>query len=173
MPAVSSAKPRHVSHGHAHSARLVCQRQRQKGQVLAVVNGTASRIAPARSLREEWLADIDMDYSVFGCAHPHSKWRRQCGGAKPCQTRLPFRLHTNTHFGSLMSATVPPTLPRAVPGAPAEEQAAVFEDDPRVHFDKQTSRWRLEDGDAEFEYEPSRAVWIPVVSLPLPTPQRI
>jgi hypothetical protein len=71
-----------------------------------------------------------------------------------------------------MSATVPTALPRAAPGAPAEEQAAAFEDDPRVHFDTQSSRWRLEDGDAEFEYEPSRAVWIPVVSLPLPAPAK-
>lgn len=72
-----------------------------------------------------------------------------------------------------MSAAVPTSLPRAAPGAPAEEQAAAFEDDPRVHFDTQSSRWRLEDGDAEFEYEPSRAVWFPVVSLlPLPAPQK-
>jgi hypothetical protein len=79
--------------------------------------------------------------------------------------RLPFRLYTR-----LMSATVPTALPRAAPGAPAEEQAAAFEDDPRVYFDTQSSRWRLEDRDAEFEYEPSRAVWLPVVSLPLPAP---
>lgn len=71
-----------------------------------------------------------------------------------------------------MSATVPTSLPRAAPGAPAEEQAAAFEDDPRVHFDTQSSRWRLEDGDAEFEYEPVRAVWFPVVSLPLPAPAK-
>ena len=71
-----------------------------------------------------------------------------------------------------MSATVPTSLPRAAPGAPAEEQAAAFEDDPRVHFDTQSLRWRLEDGDAEFEYEPSRAVWFPVVSLPLPAPAK-
>jgi len=57
----------------------------------------------------------------------------------------------------------PAALPRAAPGAPAEEQAAAFEDDPRVHLDTQSGRWRLEDGDAEFEYEPSRAVWVPVV----------
>ena len=64
-----------------------------------------------------------------------------------------------------MSATVAPTtLPRAAPGAPPEEQAAAFEDDPRVYFDTQNARWRLEDGDDELEYEPSKAVWIPVVS---------
>ncbi|KAN0107202.1 hypothetical protein V8E52_010404 [Russula decolorans] len=62
-----------------------------------------------------------------------------------------------------MSATVLSALPRAAPGAPAEEQASAFEDDPRVYFDTQSSRWRLEDGDAELEYEPSRAVWMPVV----------
>jgi len=74
-----------------------------------------------------------------------------------------------------MSAMAPPAaLPRAAPGAPAEEQAAAFEDDPRVHFDTQSSRWRLEDGDAEFEYEPSRAVWIPVVSsAPPPNPATV
>jgi hypothetical protein len=64
-----------------------------------------------------------------------------------------------------MSATAAPTaLPRAAPSAPPEEQAAAFEDDPRVYFDTQNGRWRLEDGDAELEYEPSKAVWIPVVS---------
>ncbi len=72
-----------------------------------------------------------------------------------------------------MSATAPTTLPRAAPGASAEEQATAFEDDPRVYFDTQSRQWRLEDGDAELEYEPAKAVWIPVVSLPLPTPQRL
>jgi len=62
-----------------------------------------------------------------------------------------------------MSATAPTTLPRAAPGASAEEQAAAFEDDPRVYFDTQSRQWRLEDGDAELEYEPAKAVWIPVV----------
>jgi hypothetical protein len=71
-----------------------------------------------------------------------------------------------------MSATVLSALPRAAPGAPAEEQASAFEDDPRVYFDTQSSRWRLEDGDAELEYEPSRAVWMPVVSLPPPSPAK-
>ena len=69
-----------------------------------------------------------------------------------------------------MSATAPTALPRAAPGAPAEEQAAAFEDDPRVYFDTQGGRWRLEDGDTELEYEPSKAVWIPLVSLPPPPP---
>ncbi len=67
-----------------------------------------------------------------------------------------------------MSPTASPPFPRAPPGAPAEQQAAAFEDDPRVHFDTQSARWRLEDGDAEYEYEPTKAVWFPVVSLPLP-----
>ena len=67
-----------------------------------------------------------------------------------------------------MSSTASPPFPRAPPGAPVEQQATAFDNDPRVHFDKQSSRWRLEDGDAEYEYEPSKAVWIPVVSLPLP-----
>ncbi|KAH9061363.1 hypothetical protein EDB87DRAFT_1682783 [Lactarius vividus] len=62
-----------------------------------------------------------------------------------------------------MSATASPPFPRAPPGAPAEQQAAAFDDDPRVHFDTQSARWRLEDGDAEYEYEPSKAVWFPVV----------
>lgn len=68
----------------------------------------------------------------------------------------------------VMSATSSPPFPRAPPGAPTEQQANAFDDDPRVHFDTQSARWRLEDGDAEYEYEPSKAVWIPVVSLPLP-----
>jgi hypothetical protein len=71
-----------------------------------------------------------------------------------------------------MSATASTALPRAALGASVEEQAAAFEDDPRVHFDTQGGQWRLEDGDAEFEYEPSRAVWIPVVSSPLPAPSQ-
>ncbi|KAI0266763.1 hypothetical protein BC834DRAFT_823504 [Gloeopeniophorella convolvens] len=62
-----------------------------------------------------------------------------------------------------MSGSGPATFPKAAPGAPAEEQAAAFDDDPRVHFDTQSRRWRLEDGDAEFEYEPTMAVWLPVV----------
>ncbi|KAH9978651.1 splicing factor u2af-associated protein 2 [Lactifluus volemus] len=63
----------------------------------------------------------------------------------------------------LMSAIVPVVFPKATPGAPAEEQAAAFEDDPRVHLDKLSGQWRLEDGDSEFEYDPLKAVWIPVV----------
>ncbi|KAN0129771.1 hypothetical protein V8E53_012436 [Lactarius tabidus] len=62
-----------------------------------------------------------------------------------------------------MSATASPPFPRAPPGASAEKQATAFGDDPRVSFDTQIARWRLEDGDAEYEYEPSKAVWIPVV----------
>jgi len=72
-----------------------------------------------------------------------------------------------------MSATAPTTLPRAAPGASAEEQAAAFEDDPRVYFDTQSRQWRLEDGDAELEYEPAKAVWIPVVSSAPPNPATI
>jgi HIV Tat-specific factor 1 len=72
-----------------------------------------------------------------------------------------------------MSAIEPVVFPKATPGAPAEEQAAAFEDDPRVHFDTLSGRWRLEDGDSEFEYDPFKAVWIPVVSLPLPAPQKL
>ena len=99
-----------------------------------------------------------------------SDFRFEVPRAKPCQTRLT----PTPQVSCLMSVIMAPTaLPRAAPGAPAEEQAAAFEDDPRVHFDTQSARWRLEDGDAEFEYEPSRAVWFPVVSLPLPTPQRL
>jgi HIV Tat-specific factor 1 len=63
----------------------------------------------------------------------------------------------------LMSATASPPFPRAPPGASAAKQATAFGDDPRVSFDTQIARWRLEDGDAEYEYEPSKAVWIPVV----------
>ncbi|KAI9509404.1 hypothetical protein F5148DRAFT_759525 [Russula earlei] len=57
----------------------------------------------------------------------------------------------------------PTALPRAAPDASAEELAVAFEHDPRVYLDTQSGRWRLEDGDAEFEYQPARAVWIPVV----------
>lgn len=161
------------------------QRQRQEDQVLAVATGTGIGTGTASwisSLREERVRSTPFaighpicDFWVpAGCPHQYCKWRRQCVVA-PSRAKHAYPFDsTHTHFiGSLMSATTPPTaLPRAAPGAPAEEQATAFEDDPRVYFDTQSSRWRLEDGDAELEYEPSRAVWIPVVSLPLPAPQK-
>lgn len=97
--------------------------------------------------------------------------RRTIGLPIPAEaSSAPSRAKHAPRLHSLMSVMAPTAMPRAAPGAPAEEQAAAFEDDPRVHFDTQSARWRLEDGDAEFEYEPSRAVWIPVVSLPPPNP---
>ena len=83
-----------------------------------------------------------------------------------CANTRPFT--PSGYVPELMSATASPPFPRAPPGASAEKQATAFGDDPRVSFDTQIARWRLEDGDAEYEYEPSKAVWIPVVSLPLP-----
>jgi hypothetical protein len=100
------------------------------------------------------------------------EWEATSSGAPSGAKHAFVPLHDLTCELFLMSAMAPSAaLPRAAPGAPAEEQAAAFEDDPRVHLDTQSGRWRLEDGDAEFEYEPFRAVWIPVVSPPLPTPQ--
>lgn len=52
----------------------------------------------------------------------------------------------------------------ATAGASLEDQAATFESDPRIHFSTVTGRWTLEDDDGnEFEYDPVKAAWLPVV----------
>ena len=50
-------------------------------------------------------------------------------------------------------------------GASPEVLTAAFEADERIHFSTVTRRWTLEDeSGAEWEYEPVKAVWVPVVS---------
>jgi HIV Tat-specific factor 1 len=46
---------------------------------------------------------------------------------------------------------------------------ASFHEDPRAFFNKETGTWRLEDDDGdEFEYDQTKAAWIPLVrNLPL------
>lgn len=56
-------------------------------------------------------------------------------------------------------------LPTALAGSSAEAQAAAFADDDRIHFDRTTGTWRLEDDDGnEMEYDAAKGVWVPVVS---------
>ena len=51
-----------------------------------------------------------------------------------------------------------------VAGASHETQAAAFASDPRIHFSTVTRRWAFEDDDGnEFEYDPVKATWLPVV----------
>ncbi|KZV73351.1 hypothetical protein PENSPDRAFT_649077 [Peniophora sp. CONT] len=56
------------------------------------------------------------------------------------------------------------SLPTAAAGASAEAQTAAFESDPRIHYDRQSATWRLEDenGD-ELEYDAAKGIWVPVV----------
>ncbi|KIK03472.1 hypothetical protein K443DRAFT_653246 [Laccaria amethystina LaAM-08-1] len=54
--------------------------------------------------------------------------------------------------------------PSAAVGSSAEAQAAAFADDPRVYFSKTANTWRYEQEDGtEMEYDPSNAVWVPLV----------
>ena len=55
-------------------------------------------------------------------------------------------------------------LPTAALGASAEAQTAAFESDPRIHFDRQSGTWKLEDDDGnEMEYDAAKGAWVPVV----------
>ena len=64
----------------------------------------------------------------------------------------------------LMSTS--PALPTAALGASAEAQAAAFETDPRIHFDRQSGTWRLEDDNGdELEYDAAKGKWVPVVRI--------
>ena len=57
-----------------------------------------------------------------------------------------------------------PALPTAVAGSSAEAQAAAFAEDDRIHFDRTTGTWRVEDDDGnEWEYDAAKAVWVQVV----------
>ncbi|KAI0315475.1 hypothetical protein OF83DRAFT_353516 [Amylostereum chailletii] len=55
-------------------------------------------------------------------------------------------------------------LPSAVAGSSQEDQAAAFAEDPRIHFDRPSGTWRLEDDNGdELEYDPAKGVWVPLV----------
>lgn len=49
------------------------------------------------------------------------------------------------------------------PGAPRPEE---FHTDPRVHYDRNVSKWQYEDSDGlEYEWNESGQVWIPIVTF--------
>ncbi|THH27841.1 hypothetical protein EUX98_g6337 [Antrodiella citrinella] len=54
--------------------------------------------------------------------------------------------------------------PTAVADSSAEAQAAAFAADPRIHYDRASGSWRLEDEDGnESEYDPAKGMWVPLV----------
>jgi HIV Tat-specific factor 1 len=60
-----------------------------------------------------------------------------------------------------MSSAPPPSV---AAGSSAEDQAAAFNDDPRIYFSKEDGTWRFEDDDGnEFEYDSVKGAWLPVV----------
>jgi HIV Tat-specific factor 1 len=62
----------------------------------------------------------------------------------------------------MSDSNVPPT---AVAGSSAEAQAAAFAADDRIHYDKTSGTWRLEDDDGnEMEFDAAKGVWVPLVS---------
>lgn len=62
---------------------------------------------------------------------------------------------------ALPQSTAPPS---AAAGSSAAAQAAAFAEDPRVHFDRASGTWRLENDDgSELEYDSVKGVWVPVV----------
>ncbi|KAI0332351.1 hypothetical protein GY45DRAFT_1352820 [Cubamyces sp. BRFM 1775] len=49
-------------------------------------------------------------------------------------------------------------------GSSAEDQAAAFANDPRVHFDRTAGTWRFEQDDGtELEYDAAKGAWVPVL----------
>ena len=64
----------------------------------------------------------------------------------------------------MADSTSTASLPTAALNASAAAQTAAFESDPRIHFDRQSGTWRLEDenGD-ELEYDAAKGKWVPVV----------
>ncbi|KZT72172.1 hypothetical protein DAEQUDRAFT_664760 [Daedalea quercina L-15889] len=58
-------------------------------------------------------------------------------------------------------STAPPT---AAAGSSAAAQAALFTEDPHVHFDRSAGTWRFEQDDgSELEYDATKAAWVPVL----------
>lgn len=56
--------------------------------------------------------------------------------------------------------------PSALAGSSPAAQEAAFADDPRVHFDRASGTWRLENDDgSELEYDAAKGAWVPVVSI--------
>ncbi|KAH9946981.1 hypothetical protein B0H21DRAFT_741200 [Amylocystis lapponica] len=57
--------------------------------------------------------------------------------------------------------SIPPT---AVAGSSEADQAAAFADDPRIHFDRASGTWRLENDDgSELEYDAAKGTWVAIV----------
>ena len=60
----------------------------------------------------------------------------------------------------------PAAPPTAAAGSSAAAQAALFAEDPRVHFDRSAGTWRFEQDDGtELEYDAGKAAWVPVVRM--------
>ncbi|KAJ8468600.1 hypothetical protein ONZ51_g9532 [Trametes cubensis] len=60
------------------------------------------------------------------------------------------------------SETLPPAA--LASGSSAEDQAAAFANDPRVHFDRTAGTWRFEQDDGtELEYDAAKGAWVPVL----------
>lgn len=61
----------------------------------------------------------------------------------------------------MSTAPAPSAAPAAGPSAGGA--APNFADDPRVHYDRTSGTWKLEDEDGnEMEYEMEKGVWVPV-----------
>ncbi|KAH9895132.1 hypothetical protein C8Q73DRAFT_693187 [Cubamyces lactineus] len=60
------------------------------------------------------------------------------------------------------SESLPPAA--LASGSSAEDQAAAFANDPRVHFDRTAGTWRFEQDDGtELEYDAAKGAWVPVL----------
>jgi len=54
--------------------------------------------------------------------------------------------------------------PTALAGSSAADQQAAFADDPRIHFDRASGTWRLENDDgSELEYDGTIGAWVAIV----------
>jgi hypothetical protein len=79
-----------------------------------------------------------------------------------------LNIHSIAQFAT-MSAPRPNTLGvtqapavQSPPNAPKPDQ---FHTDPRVHYDRNVSKWQYEDENgAEYEWAEAAQVWIPIVS---------
>ncbi|OSD06718.1 hypothetical protein PYCCODRAFT_1430915 [Trametes coccinea BRFM310] len=61
-----------------------------------------------------------------------------------------------------MAESAPPAA--LASGSSAEDQAAAFANDPRVHFDRTAGTWRFEQDDGtELEYDAAKGAWVPVL----------
>ncbi|KAI9068269.1 hypothetical protein FKP32DRAFT_1562102 [Trametes sanguinea] len=61
-----------------------------------------------------------------------------------------------------MAESAPPAA--LASGSSAEDQAAAFANDPRIHFDRTAGTWRFEQDDGtELEYDAAKGAWVPVL----------